>query len=76
MFLPHYKLGSNYELWFEFCEERKFKNTLWAWLEPCGKRSTQLTKIQTKWKLELKNTMQQKGKKIKRLTNFFVQFYC
>jgi hypothetical protein len=60
----------HYKFWFELCGERKFKNTLWAWLEPCEKRSTQLTKSQVKWKLEFKNTMQQKGKKIKRFTNF------
>jgi hypothetical protein len=65
MFLSHYKLGSNYEL----CGERKLKNTLWAWLEPCGTRNTQLMKIQVKWKLELKNIMQQKGKTIHRFTN-------
>jgi len=54
MFLPHYRLGSNYKLWFKLCGERKLRNTLWAWLKPCGKKSTQLMKTQGKWNCNLK----------------------
>jgi hypothetical protein len=60
---------THYGLRFELCAKRKLKSTLQIWFEPREERRTQLMKTQVRWKFELKNTMQQKILKIKRLTN-------